>query len=69
MQIYEFTRILADRDVVPEPSKDTLKIDSNGNGVTNVIQRYINIHGMDSDLIEHVLLNELHPVLFTIHSQ
>ena len=59
---YEFRRILADRDIVPEPINETLEIKSNGSGATNVIQRFISRSSLDRSLIENVLLTKLNEI-------
>jgi putative ATP-dependent endonuclease of the OLD family len=37
----EFFRLLADRDIQPEPASTTLSLDPNGRGATNIIKRHI----------------------------
>lgn len=59
---YIFKRLLADRDITPERDSDTLGILSNGRGVTNAIQNYINKAALPSALIEQTLLNELNSI-------
>ncbi len=67
----KFKRVLAERDISPEPHNgDNIKIQPNGNGITNVIQCFINRSNLPSDLIEIDLLQALneifaHDALFT----
>lgn len=62
-QQYEFRRINADRDIVPEiefPNED-LKYD--GVGATNIIRKFINHSQYDEKLIEELLLQELNTIM------
>ncbi len=57
---YTFRRLLADRNIAPEPNDpNNMKVEPNGAGVTNVIQRYINQQSLNRDVIETTLLGEL----------
>jgi hypothetical protein len=49
---------------VAEKSDGTLSIASNGAGVTNVIQQYINSDVLDRDLVERTLLGELNKIFY-----
>lgn len=66
-----FRRIAAERDVVPESgSNEDINIHSNGRGLTNAIQAFINRSSLPSDLVEKKLLaalNEIfaHDAIFT----
>lgn len=57
-----FKRLLADRDIIRENEADTLKIQSNGQGVTNVIRAYLNKASLPSSLVEETLTNELNAI-------
>jgi hypothetical protein len=59
---YECRRIVADRDILPESSGDSLEIYANGRGLTNVIQRYVNSSTRNRDLVEKSLLRELNSI-------
>ncbi len=59
---FEFKRLLADRDITPEPDTGELAIQSNGRGVTNAIGNYLNKAALPSSLIEDTLLNELNSI-------
>ncbi len=59
---YQFRRIVADRDISPENSGPSLDFQSNGAGVTNAIQRYINHTSLPSGLVEETLLRELNTI-------
>lgn len=58
-----FRRLLAERDILPEISKqDTNKITSNGSGITNVIQNFINSTELPSRLVEHDMLSAINEI-------
>jgi hypothetical protein len=59
---YDFRRILADRDIVPETTSGPLKIDPNGSGLTNVFERYVHADTLDRDVVERTLLNDLNDI-------
>ena len=67
----QFRRLLAERDIIPEQSLGgDIKIHTNGIGITNAIQCFINKTGLPSDLVERDMLNALnsifaHDALFT----
>lgn len=37
-----FRQILADRDIQPEPTSNTIKLEGDGRGATNIVRRFIN---------------------------
>lgn len=57
-----FKRLLADRDITPEPGNDGLVIQSNGGGVTNAIRAYLNRSDLPSSMVERLLLSELNSI-------
>ncbi|MCF6157642.1 MAG: hypothetical protein E3K32_03505 [wastewater metagenome] len=54
-----FKRLFADRDITPEIDSDELQIQSNGQGVTNAIQNFINRASLSSALVEDTFLKDL----------
>jgi len=54
--------IAAERDVRPEPSSPTLALQSNGDGLTNLVRAFINRDDLPRDQIEIELLRELNEV-------
>lgn len=58
-----FRRLLAERDILPEKSQPkNLTIGTNGAGITNVIQNFINRSDLPSDLVESSLLSALNSI-------
>ncbi|MCY9855320.1 ATP-dependent nuclease [Vibrio mediterranei] len=58
-----FKRLFAERDILPELSKvDKIEINSNGSGLTNAIQCFINKSNYPSDLVERKLLKALNRI-------
>lgn len=57
-----FRKVSAERDILPEPNSDELNIASNGNGITNVIQSFINKSKLSSELIEVTFLTALNDI-------
>jgi putative ATP-dependent endonuclease of OLD family len=55
-------RLLADRDIQPEQGSVTAKLEHNGVGATNVIQRFLNVVGMERELVQKRLLNALNEI-------
>ena len=60
---YEFRRIDADRDIVPEKESAHDKLEYDGVGATNIIRRFINHSQYDEKLVEDLLLNELNSIM------
>lgn len=66
-----FRRLLAERDIKPEGDNPTnIIVATNGNGITNVIQSFINKSNLPSELVEIDILNALnaifaHDAIFT----
>ncbi|MBO2571602.1 AAA family ATPase [Shewanella algae] len=58
-----FRRLLAERDILPEPaSTKDIKISTNGAGLTNSIQCFINKSDLPSDLVEQGMLRGLNEI-------
>ncbi len=59
---YTFKKLLADRDIVPEPDSGERTINPNGSGATRTIHHFINRVGLPSELVEETLRNELNEI-------
>ncbi len=59
---YRFKKLLADRDIGPEPDQGERTINSNGSGATRTIHHFINRVGLPSELVEETLLSELNEI-------
>lgn len=58
-----FKRLNAERDITPEKSNhDQLNVNSNGEGITNVIQNFINNSSLPSDIVEVKILTALNEI-------
>ncbi len=58
-----FRRLLAERDILPESSLEgDITISTNGNGLTNAIQSFINWSTLPSDLVEKDMLAGLNTI-------
>lgn len=62
-----FFRLLADRDIRPEPADNALILRPNGEGATNIIRRYITSSNpkLSRDLIQQKLLESLNKIFKT----
>ena len=58
-----FRRINAERDIVPELENDSEEISFAGDGVSNLIRKYINNNKYDESLVEELLLQELNRIM------
>ena len=58
-----FRRINAERDIVPELENDSEEISFTGDGVSNLIRKYINNNKYDESLVEETLLQELNKIM------
>lgn len=54
-----FRRINMDRDIVADKEKDSLNVEANDDGTTNLNRRFINDAGFKENLVEETLLMEL----------
>lgn len=58
-----FRRLLAERDIVPEKANSqNITIESNGRGLTNAMQSFINRSNLPSDLVEKSILDALNSI-------
>jgi putative ATP-dependent endonuclease of OLD family len=58
-----FRRLLAERDILPEKAQSkNITIGTNGNGLTNAIQNFINKSDLPSALVESSILNALNTI-------
>lgn len=57
-----FRRLLAERNIKPEPDSPDLVIDGDGHGATNLIQAFLNKSHLQSQLVEVTLLDALNAV-------
>jgi len=65
-----FRRLLAERDILPEVAvSSSITIENNGNGLTNVIQSFINHSNLPSALVEEGILDALNGTLTTVVEQ
>jgi len=60
---YEFRRINADRDIVPEYESADETVEFNGNGATNLLRKFVNHSLYNEKLVEDTLLNELNSIM------
>lgn len=60
---YEFRRINADRDIIPETESTKEYLNYDGTGATNIIRMFINHSKYDEKLVEELLLNELNSIM------
>lgn len=56
-------RIYAERNIVPEKDFNDIVVDGNGNGVTNIINKFINRSSMESSVVQKELLNQLNDIV------
>jgi len=59
---YIFRRLLADRDITPEPGNDSCQVQPGGKGATAVVQRIYSLASENPSLIEKDLLNALNDI-------
>lgn len=59
----EFSKISAERNIIPEKATERIKLLSDGKGATNVIRSIINNKNNDEELIEVTLLNALNTIM------
>lgn len=60
---FSFRKIQAERDIRPEGENNELRIKENGDGVTNILGRFINKSDLPSELVEETLLHELNRIM------
>lgn len=56
-------RILAERNIFPEIENEKMDVDNNGNGITTIINNYLNKNEYDEDLVRQTLLNKLNEIM------
>ena len=56
-------RIYAERNIVPEKDERDIVVDGNGNGITNIINKFINKSVMESSFVQKDLLNKLNEIV------
>ncbi len=57
-----FKRLLAERDIAPEPAGDSMVLGENGSLATNILRRFINITSLPRELVEETMLTELNKI-------
>lgn len=57
-----FKRLLAERDITPEPAGDSMDLGQNGSLATNILRRFINITSLQRELVEEKILTELNKI-------
>lgn len=60
---FVFKKLKAERDINPEPADNNLNFQENGEGATNILERFINFSGLPSELVEKKLLDELNKII------
>lgn len=60
---FNLLRINADRDIVPEVEIESVTVEHNGAGATNIVRKYINDESCDERLIEQTILGELNKIM------
>lgn len=56
-------RILAERNVFPEIESENMSVDGNGNGITTIINNFINKSQYDESLVRETLLDKLNEIM------
>ena len=56
-------RICAERNIVPEKDSPNIVVDGNGNGVTNLINKFINRSDLDNSFVQKKLLDKLNEIV------
>lgn len=60
---YEFRRINADRNIIPELESVSEWVEYDGTGATNLLRKFINHNLYDEKLVEECLLTELNTIM------
>ena len=60
---YEFRRINADRDLIPEIESGNELVGYDGTGATNLLRKFVNHNLYDEKLVEESLLQELNKIM------
>ncbi len=61
---YQFRRVNADRDIIPEIESADENVAFNGSGVTNLLRKFVNNSKYDEKLVEEILLAELNKIMY-----
>lgn len=61
---YQFRRVNADRDIIPEIESADENVAFNGSGVTNLLRKFVNNSKYDEKLVEEILLTELNKIMY-----
>lgn len=56
-------RIYSERNIVPEKDSNIIKVDGNGNGASNIINKFINKSDLDSTKVQVDLLTKLNEIM------
>ena len=56
-------RICAERNILPEKDSSSTIVDGNGNGVTNIINKFINRSSLESSFVQKNLLEKLNEIV------
>ena len=56
-------RIYAERNILPEKDSSSTTVDGNGNGVTNIINKFINRSSLESSFVQKNLLEKLNEIV------
>jgi predicted ATP-dependent endonuclease of OLD family len=64
MDVYQFRRLDAERNIIPEMDSENENLQPNGDGACNLIRKFINFSQYDEKLIENILLEELNRIMY-----
>lgn len=56
-------RIYSERNILPEKDSNTIQVDGNGNGASNIINKFINKSDLDSSKVQVDLLKKLNEIM------
>lgn len=56
-------RLNSERNILPEKDSSEIKVDGNGNGASNIINKFINKNDLDSSKVQKELLNRLNEIM------
>ena len=56
-------RIYSERNILPEKDSNTIQVDGNGNGASNIINKFINRNDLDSSKVQVDLLKKLNEIM------
>lgn len=61
---YYFRRIDAERNIIPEVEDFEEYVDSNGNGASNLVRKFLNYNEYDEDLVQRKMLDSLNEIVY-----